>query len=71
MTSEAQLKAKLHHFIDDQPKEFLQKMYDWISSIQSRSKSKLEQGYSDMAADAEREEMAVEWAEGTLNTSEL
>lgn len=73
MISEAELKVKIFRLIDSQQGESLQEVYDWLSDkLQEKEEvSSIEQGYKNMADDAEREQEALEWIEGTLNTDEL
>jgi len=73
MPSEAELKLEIFRLLDSQHEEDLKEIYDWLSiKVGKRNNlSDLENGYRDMAADADREKDAMEWIEGTLNSDEL
>lgn len=75
--SESEIKLKIIRLIDSQNGETLKELYEMILNKLYKKKeegdplSPLEEGYKAMSEDEEREEEALEWIEGTLNSEEL
>ena len=70
--SDAEIKLELIRLIDRQEGQSLRALYDLLQKrTNTGAYPTLEAGYKAMSEDTAREEEALEWAEGTLNTEEL
>lgn len=73
--TDAEIKLQLIRIIDSQKGAVLM---DWLNLLQSKMQkisepglTELESGYKAMSEDVEREAVASEWIEGTLNSNDL
>lgn len=75
--SEADIKLRIIRLIVSQEGEVLQEIYQMILNKLYKERAKdeplsaMERSYREMSEDKEREEEALGWIEGTLNSEEL
>gem|GEM_PF-3411750 len=74
---DADIKLKLIRLINSQKGALLHELYPIVANKRYKEKSRkeslpvIELGYKELSEDKEREEDAVEWIEGTLNSEGL
>ncbi len=70
--SDAEIKLELIRLVDRQEGRSLRALYELLQKqVGTNVNNTLEAGYKAMSEDTAREEEALEWGEGTLNTEEL